>query len=91
MSAVDSGYAAMRFGLRWTVRLSISFEGALAHIDNQIGGRQWKQTMVCPDVSIISAHQAILFNVHLPSLYALHFVKIQKKISLSWSGTTLYV
>ena len=30
----------------------------------KIGGRQWKQSTVCPDVSIISAHQAILFNVY---------------------------
>ena len=39
MSAVDSGYAAMRFGLRWTMRLSISFEGALAPIDYHLLSR----------------------------------------------------
>ena len=39
MSAVDSGYAAMRFGLWGTVRLSISFEGALAPIDNHLLSR----------------------------------------------------
>ena len=56
----------------------VTIYGCARRLYKKIGARQCKQTMVCPDVSIISAHQAILFNVHLPSLYALHFVKIPK-------------
>ena len=63
MSAVNSGYATMRFGLRWTVRLSISFEGALAPIDNHLLSRAADNLSLFRAVQEDFTRRLVLVNV----------------------------
>ena len=63
MSAVNSGYAAMRFGRRWTVRLSISFEGALAPIDNHLLSRAADDLSLFRAVQEDFTRRLVLVNV----------------------------